>query len=73
MDYFGFKIKTLGSKHLTKMVAGVLYPESISVVEILTDVPLDKSKLMKLSRAVFKQIMSANKIAFNASDSKTIY
>jgi hypothetical protein len=65
------QIKTLGAEHLSKMVPGVLYPESATVVEMLTEIPLDKNKLMKLSRSVFKQIMSANKIPFGANDSKS--
>jgi hypothetical protein len=54
------------------MVPGVLYPESVLAVQYLTEVPLDKNKLLKLSKSAFQDFMSANKIAFSGGHSKTI-
>jgi hypothetical protein len=69
---FCVQINTLGHKHLSKMVPGVLYPESVLAVQYLTDVPLDKNKLLKLSKSAFQDFMSANKISFSGGHSKTI-
>jgi hypothetical protein len=51
------------------MVPGVLYPTKD--VKVLTDVPLEINKLMKLSRKDYKDFLLANKIAFSTGDSKT--